>query len=148
MTTDERLAGKVAIVTGGASGIGLATVRRFVAAGARVAIGDLDADGLAAAASELGDAVIGHRCDVRVESDVEALVAAAVEQFGAVHVVFANAGIGSMAPIVDTDPAEWMRVIEVNLLGPLLTVKHAARHMPDGGSIILTASLNAVQPAA
>lgn len=147
MTTDERLAGKVAIVTGGASGIGLATVRRFVAEGARVAIGDLDADGLAAAASELGDAVIGQRCDVRVESDVETLVAAAVERFGAVHVAFANAGIGSMAPIVDTDPAEWMRVIEVNLLGPLLTVKHAARHMPDGGSIILTASLNAVQPA-
>jgi NAD(P)-dependent dehydrogenase (short-subunit alcohol dehydrogenase family) len=123
-------------------------VRRFVAEEARVAIGDLDADGLAAVESELGDAVVGQPCDVRVESDVEALVATAVERFGPLHVVFANAGIGSFTNVVDTDAGEWMRVIEVNLLGPLLTIKHAARHMPEGGSIIVTASLNAVQPAA
>ena len=142
-----RLSGKVAIVTGGASGIGLATARRFVAEGARVALGDVDVDGLAAAEADLGAAVTGECCDVRIESDVEALVAAAVDRFGAVHIAFANAGIGSFAPVVDADPAEWMRVIEVNLLGPMLTVKHAARHMTQGGSIILTASLNAVQPA-
>src|SRR5438132_1446911 len=77
-TSGGRLAGKVAIVTGGASGIGLATTRRFVAEGARVAIGDLDADGLAKLEEDLGDAVAGRRCDVRVESDVEALLAAAM----------------------------------------------------------------------
>jgi NAD(P)-dependent dehydrogenase (short-subunit alcohol dehydrogenase family) len=143
-----RLEGKVAVVTGGASGIGLATARRFVAEGARVMLGDLNGDALAAAAAELGDAAAGTRGDVSVEGDVEALVAAAVDHFGEVHLAFANAGIGSMAPITDVDTAEWMRVVEVNLLGPLLTIKHAARCMQDGGSIVLTASLNAVQPAA
>src|SRR5579864_435637 len=131
MTTVGRLAGKVAVVTGGASGIGLAAARRFAAEGARVVIGDIDGDRLVAAESELGGVVVGQRCDVRAEEDVEALLAAAEDRFGAVHVAFANAGTGSIAPITDTDTAEWMRVVEVNLLGPLLTVKHAARRMRD-----------------
>ena len=148
MTAVGRLAGKVAVVTGGASGIGFATARRFAAEGARVVIGDIDGDRLSAAESELGESVAGQRCDVCAEDDVEALMAAAQDRFGAVHVAFANAGIGAIAPITEAGAADWMRVIEVNLLGPLLTVKHAARRMRDGGSIILTASLNAVQPAA
>jgi NAD(P)-dependent dehydrogenase (short-subunit alcohol dehydrogenase family) len=148
MTAVGRLAGKVAVVTGGASGIGLAAARRFAAEGARVVIGDIDADRLSAAESKLGEGVAGQRCDVRVEGDVEALMAAAQDRFGAVHVAFANAGIGAIAPLTEADAADWMRVIEINLLGPFLTVKHAARRMRDGGSIILTASLNAVQPAA
>jgi NAD(P)-dependent dehydrogenase (short-subunit alcohol dehydrogenase family) len=148
MTTVGRLAGKVAVVTGGASGIGLAAARRFAAEGARVVIGDIDGDRLSAAVSELGESVAGQRCDVRAEDDVEALMAAAEDRFGGLHVAFANAGIGAIAPITEADAADWMRVIEVNLLGPFLTVKQAARRMRDGGSIILTASLNAVQPAA
>jgi 3-oxoacyl-[acyl-carrier protein] reductase len=148
MALAGRLSGKVAVVTGGASGIGLAAVRRFAAEGARVMIGDIDDDRLSAAESDLGGDVVGQRCDVRSEDDVEALMAAAEERFGGLHVAFANAGTGSIAPVSDADAADWMRVIEVNLLGPLLTVKHAARRMRDGGSIILTASLNAVQPAA
>ena len=142
-----RLSGKVAVVTGGASGIGLATVRRFAADGARVVIGDVEGDRAAEVASELGEAVAGLRCDVRVESDVEALFMEAKGRFGGLHIAFANAGIGSFAPIVDAEIPEWMRVLEVNVVGPLLTIKHAARHMDHGGSIILTASLNAVQPA-
>src|SRR5262245_29656065 len=149
MTAGEgRLAGKVAIVTGGASGIGLATARRFVTEGAQVMIGDVDTDRLAAAAAELGDAVATQRCDVRVESDVEALVDATIDRFDGLDIAFANAGTGSFSPVVDADATEWMRVIEINLLGPLLTLKHAARTMPAGGSIVVTASLNAVQPAA
>lgn len=145
-SSSGRLGGKVAVVTGGASGIGLATARRFVAEGAQVVIGDLDEGRLAEAEAELGDAVLGRRCDVRLEAEVEALAAAAEERFGGLHIAFANAGIGSIAPVTDVDVAEWMRVIEVNLLGPLLTVKHAARRMGEGGSIVMTASLNAVQP--
>ena len=146
--TTQRLDGKVAVITGGASGIGLATARRFVAEGARVMLGDLNGDTLDQAVAELGDAAASATGDTGVEGDVEALVAAAGDRFGAVHRAFANAGIGSMAAITDVDVAEWMRVVEVNLLGPLLTIKHAARRMEDGGSIVLTASLNAVQPAA
>jgi NAD(P)-dependent dehydrogenase (short-subunit alcohol dehydrogenase family) len=144
----ERCAGKVAVITGGASGIGLATARRLIAEGGRVVIGDINADTLAHAEKELGDAALGVRCDVRAEDDVEALVAMAEDRFGGVHVAFANAGVGSLGLITDASVPEWMRVLEVNLIGPMLTVKHAARRMAAGGSIILTASLNAVQPAA
>lgn len=145
--TDTRLSEKVAVVTGGASGIGLATVRRFVAEGARVMIGDIEADRAADVATELGDAVASVRCDVRVEADIDTLSAAAVDRFGGIHIAFANAGIGSFAQVSDAEVTEWVRVLEVNLVGPLLTIKHAARHMHRGASIILTASLNAVQPA-
>jgi NAD(P)-dependent dehydrogenase (short-subunit alcohol dehydrogenase family) len=144
----ERLSGRVAIVTGGASGIGLATTRRFVEEGANVMVADLDEEGLSAVGREFGDAVGVQTCDVRSESDVQGLVEATIARFAALHVVFANAGIGAFSPIVETDVTEWMRVIEVNLIGPLLTVKHAAPRMARGGSIVLTASLNAVQPAA
>jgi len=147
-TGSGRLAGKVAIVTGGASGIGLATTRRFVAEGAHVVIGDLAVDNFAAIETELGDAVVAVRCDVRIEDDVRGLVATAVDRFGGLDIAFANAGIGAFTSIVDIDATDWMHTIEVNLLGPLLTTKHAAPAMRTGGSIIFTASLNAVQPAA
>lgn len=146
MTVDGRLAGKRALVTGGASGIGRATARRFAAEGARVAVGDLNEAGLDALADELGDAVVTRRCDVTDEADVEALAAAAADAFGGLDVAFANAGTGSVQRIVDIDRAEWQRVLDVNLTGPLLTIKHAARRMDQGGSIVVTASLNAVQP--
>lgn len=140
-----RLVGKVAVVTGGASGIGLATARRFTAEGAHVVIGDVDRASLATAADDLG--VVGVACDVRDEAAVEALVATAVDRFGGLDLAFANAGTGSFAPLTEVDASDWMRVVEVNLLGPVLTIKHAARVMRDGGSIVITASLNAVQPA-
>jgi len=135
-------------VTGGASGIGLATVRRFAAEGARVMIGDVDGQEAFDVASRLGDGVIGRRCDVRDESEVELLLQSTLREFGALDIAFANAGIGSFGPIAETDLDEWKRVLEVDLIGPLLTTKHASRHMSAGGSIILNASLNAVQPAA
>ncbi len=141
-----RLSGKVAVVTGGASGIGLATVERFVAEGARVVVGDLDEPALASLADRLGGSVAVQRCDVTDEGDVERLVGAAIERFDRLDVAFANAGIGAVGRILDMDVTEWQRVLDVNLTGVLLTVKHAALRMDDGGSIIITASLNAVQP--
>jgi NAD(P)-dependent dehydrogenase (short-subunit alcohol dehydrogenase family) len=142
----SRLAGKVALVTGGASGIGRAAARRFVAEGARVVVGDLNEDQLGALAGELGEAVAVQRTDVTVEADVEALAALAVERFGGLDVAFANAGIGAVQRVVDADVEVWKQVLDVNLTGPFLTVKHAARRMEQGGSIVITASLNAVQP--
>jgi NAD(P)-dependent dehydrogenase (short-subunit alcohol dehydrogenase family) len=123
------LAGKVALVTGGASGIGRATTRRLVAEGARVVAGDVDEAGLGALAGELGDAVAVARCDVTVEADVEALAGLAVERFGGLDVAFANAGVASVQRLTDADLAQWSRVLDVNLTGPFLTIKHAARRM-------------------
>ena len=144
----HRLQDKVALVTGSTLGIGKAIARLFVAEGARVVIGDLAVGDFAEIETELGDAVATVRCDVRIEDDVRGLVATAVDRFGGLDIAFANAGIGAFTSIVDIDATDWMRTIEVNLLGPLLTTKHAAPVMRHGGSIIFTASLNAVQPAA
>ena len=140
-----RFAGRVALVTGGGSGIGLATTRRFVAEGARVVVGDIDQRALDAVADELGDDVATLHCDVTVEDDVAHLAETAVDRFGGLHIAFANAGTATIAPVVDLDLGEWSRVLDVNLTGPMLTVKHAARRMTAGGSIVATASLNAVQ---
>lgn len=144
---EGRLNGKIAVVTGGASGIGLATVRRFVVEGARVMIGDIDGGAADSVAADIGSNASGFRCDVRDELEVEAMFQSAERELGPIDIAFANAGIGSYAPIVDTDLAEWKRVVDVNLIGPLLTIKHAARRMTGHGSIIATSSLNGVQAA-
>jgi NAD(P)-dependent dehydrogenase (short-subunit alcohol dehydrogenase family) len=141
-----RFEDKVAVVTGGASGIGLATTRRLVAEGGRVVVGDVNADALEPVASELGDAVVTVAGDVSAEADVDRLVTTAVERFGRLDVAFANAGIGSVVRLADLELSEWSRVLDINLTGPYLLIKHAAPHMTDGGSIVVTASLNAVQP--
>lgn len=143
--TPGRLAGKVALVTGGASGIGLATARRFVADGARVVVGDVNEAALDEVAAELGDAVATAVCDVTVEADLERLVATAVDRFGRLDIAFANAGTATVGTVTELDVKEWDRVLGVNLTGPFLTLKHAARVMGPGGSIVVTASLNAVQ---
>jgi NAD(P)-dependent dehydrogenase (short-subunit alcohol dehydrogenase family) len=142
-----RLPDKVALVTGGASGIGLAVVRRFAAEGGRVVVGDIDGDALARVATELGDAVVTVMADATREADVQALAATAVERFGRLDVAVANAGGGAFAPIVDHELSEWQRVVDLCLTSAFLTIKHAGAQLSDGGSIITIASLNAVQPA-
>jgi NAD(P)-dependent dehydrogenase (short-subunit alcohol dehydrogenase family) len=141
----QRFADKVAVVTGGASGIGLATTRRLVAEGGRVVVADLDAAALASVADDLGAAVATVTCDVAVEADVEGLVETAMSTYGRLDIAFANAGIGSVSRLADLDVSEWSRVLDVNLTGPFLLIKHASPVMTAGGSIIVTASLNAVQ---
>lgn len=143
----QRLSGKVALVTGGASGIGLGIARRFVAEGAKVVIGDIDTAALERAADELGDDAATAVADVTDEAAVEALAAIPEGRFGHLDVVVANAGGGHFAPIVDHALSDWQRVIDLCLTSVFLTVKHAGGRIADGGSVITIASLNAVQPS-
>ncbi|GAA4109060.1 3-oxoacyl-ACP reductase [Knoellia locipacati] len=145
-----RLEGKVAVVTGGCSGIGLATVRRFAEEGARVVIGDLDDTNGERIADEVGGAYV--HCDVTDKDQVDALFATAKERFGSVDIAFNNAGISPPEDdsILDTDLDAWRKVQEVNLTSVYLCCKAAIPYMLEQGkgSIINTASFVAVMGAA
>jgi len=149
-----RIQDKVAVVTGGCSGIGLATVRRFVAEGARVVIGDIDEPRGHALVDELGGAGVATfvRVDVTSKEEVDALFRTAKDTYGSVDVAFNNAGISPPedASILDTDLDAWRRVQEVNLTSVYLCCKAALPYMLEqgSGSIINTASFVAVMGAA
>ena len=144
-----RLQDRVAVITGGASGIGLSTAERFLQEGARVLIGDYNADAALAAVGALesdGHAgrVAFQRTDVSEEADVEALMMRALAQWGSLDIVFNNAGIGgAIGPIVETSVEHWDVTFAVVARGVFLGVKHAARIMSPrgGGAIINTASI-------
>lgn len=140
----ERFAGKVAVVTGGASGIGAATVRRFVAEGASVMIADLQGDAAEALASELGDRAVPYSLDVTELSAVEALMAAAVEDFGHLDIVFNNAGISSFGRVDELEVEAWHRVIDIDLNAVFYGCRAALPHLRanGGGAIVNTASIS------
>ncbi len=141
----DRLAGKVGVITGAGSGIGLATARRFAADGARVVCADLDAEAGMKAAEEVGGLFVA--VDVTSEAQVQALYQTVVDHFGAVDISFNNAGISPPDDdsILTTGIEAWKRVQEVNLTSVYLCSKYAITHMLGrGGSIINTASFVAV----
>ena len=144
-----RLEGKVAVVTGGASGMGAATVRRFVAEGAKVVIADLQTDLGEAIAAELGDAAAFIETDVGVEAQVQAMIELAVARYGRLDCLFNNAGfVGVSGPIEETNMGEpYARTVAGMLTGPILGVKHATPVMKaqGSGSIISTASVAALR---
>ena len=146
----RRLEGRVAVVTGGASGIGLATVRRFAAEGAHVVIGDLDPDAGKTAADEVGGLFVAT--DVTDPAAVEHLFKQAFDTYGSVDIAFNNAGISPPddASILDTGLEAWRKVQEVNLTSVYLCCKAAIPYMQrqNKGSIINTASFVAVMGAA
>jgi len=142
-----RLDGRVALITGGASGMGLATVRRFLDEGARVVVADMNAESGASAIAELaaGDRVTFERVDVSVEADVERAMEAAVSAFGQLDIVFNNAGVGgAFGAITDLDVEDWDYTFAVLVRGVFLGIKHGARRMIEqgwGGAIVNTASI-------
>jgi NAD(P)-dependent dehydrogenase (short-subunit alcohol dehydrogenase family) len=149
-----RLAGKRAIVTGAASGIGRASARRFAEEGAALLVSDVAEDGLAETAraiEQAGGRVIARVADVSDEAAVAGLVEACVAELGGLEVAYANAGItGGHVALFDATVEDWRRVLEVNLIGPFLAIKHAAPVMRQagGGSIVCTASVAALRSGA
>jgi NAD(P)-dependent dehydrogenase (short-subunit alcohol dehydrogenase family) len=142
-----RLGGKVAVITGGASGIGEATVRRFLAEGARAVIADIQDDRGNALAAELGPSAAYRHTDVSREEDVAAAVAAATKTFGRLDCIFNNAGVlGTVGPIEDIPAEEYDRTMAVLLRSVFFGMKHAAPVMKaqSAGSIISTASIAGV----
>lgn len=145
------LVGKVAIVTGGASGIGRAAVELFVAEGASVVIADVDAAGGGQLAEALGPAAAFRRTDVADADEVQHLVDFTVDRFGGLHVMFNNAGVSSsMTRFLHDDLADFARVMNVNLFGVMVGTQRAARHMManGGGSIINNSSIAGISPGA
>jgi len=136
-----KLAGKKALITGGNSGIGLATARLFVAEGAAVAITGRDQKALDEAVAELGPNARGYRADVTIADDRKRLFADLARDFGKLDIVFANAGISGRTPTGTTDEAVFENVVRTNLNGAFFTVNSAAPLMNDNGSIIFNGSV-------
>ena len=148
MTT---LDGKVALITGAASGIGLAAAQLFAREGAQVAMADRDADGVNDAARAIGPSAMAVSADVTSEGDVEAMVAACVERFGRLDVAFNNAGIAGLAPIQDFPLERFQQIVDVCMTGVFLCLKHESKQLiaqGEGGSLINTASINATHATA
>ncbi len=150
-----RLEGKVAVVTGGASGMGRATTLRFLGEGASVVFGDMNeqtAKETLDLASDFEKHVRFIRTDVSQEADVEAMIGLAVEEFGRLDIVFNNAGVGgAFGPISDIESDDWDYTFAVLTRGPFLGIKHGSRVMKEqgwGGSIINTASVAALSGGA
>ena len=141
-----RLDGKVAIVTGGAQGIGRATARRFASEGAKVVIADLQADAATAVADEIGangGEAMGLAADVTERAAAGTVVDSAVERFGGVDILFNNAGVIRITPFLEIDEAEWDLLFDVNCKGTLWFAQAAAARMIEqgrGGRIINVAS--------
>lgn len=136
-----RLAGKVAVVTGGNSGIGLATAKLYASEGARVAISGRDQKTLDEAVKAIGGDVIAIRSDVAKPGDIDKLYKAVTDKWGKIDILFANAGIGKFAPVAEVTESLFDEIFNINVRGLFFTVQKALPHLKDGGSIVLNASV-------
>lgn len=143
----DRVAGKTAIVTGGAMGMGAATVRRLAAEGANVVVADVDEDAARSLAAGLGPRVVAERLDVRSEEQWAEVVVRTEERFGSVDVLVNNAGVADPAPLEQWDAARLRRTLDVNLVGVFNGVQAVvpAMRRAGGGSIVNIGSVGALQ---
>ena len=137
----QKLAGKIAVVTGGSSGIGLATAKRFVGEGAYVFITGRRQSELDAAVKEIGQNVTAIQGDVSKIADINKLYAAVKEQKGKIDILFANAGVGEFAPLGQITEEHFDKHFNVNVKGVLFTVQNALPLLVEGASVILNASI-------
>jgi D-sorbitol dehydrogenase (acceptor) len=138
-----RLAGKSALITGAARGIGRHFAQVYASEGARVAIADIDIDRARKAASDIGDAAIAVEMDVTDQDSIDAAVATTVDAFGGIDVLINNAAVFTAAPIAEITRDDYQQLFEINVAGTLFTMQAVARHMIDrgtGGKIINMAS--------
>jgi meso-butanediol dehydrogenase/(S,S)-butanediol dehydrogenase/diacetyl reductase len=143
-----RFSNKVVLVTGAASGIGLGAALRFAAEGASVVLVDRDAAALPAASAKLrehGNETMEVVCDVGVEQDVAAAVEQVMARFGRLDVVVNNAGLMLFKPIEQLTGADWLHVLQVDLLGAFFFIKQAFLHMQPGGTIVNLSSVHALE---
>jgi NAD(P)-dependent dehydrogenase (short-subunit alcohol dehydrogenase family) len=139
----ERFAGKVAVVTGGNSGIGLAVARAFAREGARVAITGRSEATLKAAEKELGAESLAVRADVSRVADIAAAMEQVEARFGRIDALFVNAGIGKFVPLQEVTEAFFDEIIDTNLKGAFFTVQKAAPLFATGAAVVLNGSINA-----
>ncbi len=145
----QELAGKIAIITGGATGLGSATVERFIEEGARAVIADVDAERGEQLAEQLGPATCFKQTDVANADEVQDLIDFTVSRFGGLDVMFNNAGIGEpIGGFLDDALENFQRIMAVNLFGVMVCSQRAARHMAEheGGSIINNSSIGGISP--
>jgi meso-butanediol dehydrogenase/(S,S)-butanediol dehydrogenase/diacetyl reductase len=144
-----RFQDKVAIVTGAASGIGLATAKRLASEGCRIVIADLNADKADEAAGEVKQAgapdAFGSACDVSKEDQVTTSIDAAMKKFGRIDVVVNNAGLMVFKPITEHTEDDWLKILHVDLLGAFFFTKHAFGVMKSGSAIVNVASIHAIE---
>lgn len=141
----KRLEGKVALVTGGSSGLGLATAGRFADEGARVCITGRRRAELDAAVAQIGGDAFGVQGDIADLADLDRLYATIAERAGRLDILFANAGIGGFAPLGQVSEAHFDQIFDVNVRGTLFTVQKALPLMPDGAAIVLNGSMVSIQ---
>ncbi len=141
----QKLSGKVALVTGGSSGIGLATAKRFVAEGAYVFITGRRQTELDAAVTEIGKNVTGIQSDVSNLADLDRLYATIEQEQGHLDVIFANAGGGEFVPLGAITEEHFDKTFNTNVKGLLFTVQKALPLMPEGASIVLNASTTSIK---
>ncbi len=129
----NRLEGKSALITGAARGIGLAFARRYVAEGARVAIGDIDLARARTAAAAIGDRAIAIEMDVTRQESIDSAVAHTVAAFGQIDILINNAAVFTAAPIIEIDRNDYAKTFDINVAGTLFTLQAVARHMVEKG---------------
>jgi NAD(P)-dependent dehydrogenase (short-subunit alcohol dehydrogenase family) len=137
----KRLQGKVAVITGGNSGIGLATAQRFLEEGARVAISGRSQKTLDEAVKNLGNGILAVQADTAKLEDTEKFLQAVVQKFGKIDVLFVNAGVAKFAPMQDTSEVIFDEQFDINVKGAYYTIQKALPHLNDGASIILNTSV-------
>ena len=137
----KRLEGKTAVVTGGNSGIGLETAKRFLEEGARVAISGRNQKTLDEAVKTLGDGVLAVQADTAKLGETEKFLTKVVQKFGKIDVLFVNAGVAKFAPLTETPESLFDEQFDINIKGAYFTIQKAVPHLNDGASIILNTSV-------